>query len=142
MAHCIDTLAEHNATNKSDWQITPGDVAGLFGIQRNSPGKRELRMLGLRPDSSISRPALTFATRRILSIAMILQHPPMSSSVRIGRRSSALTASCVRAVAPHRESFNGCISGRGGAPDQTNAWHDHDIAKQPCDSSGSYVPYS
>ena len=26
MAHCIDTLAKHNASNKSDWQITPGDV--------------------------------------------------------------------------------------------------------------------
>ena len=67
-------------------------------------------MLGLRPDSSISRPALTLATRRILSIAMILQQPPMSSSVRMGRRRSALTASCVRAVAPHKDSFSGCMS--------------------------------
>lgn len=54
--------------------------------------------------------ARTLATRRILSMAVILQQPPMSSSVRMGSRSSALTASCVSAVAPHSDSFNGDIS--------------------------------
>ncbi len=76
----------------------------------SSPGNLELRDEGLRPESSSSLPARTLATRRILSMAMIREHPPMSSSVRMGRRSSALTASCVSALAPQRDSFRGCIS--------------------------------
>ena len=52
-------------------------------------------------------PALTLATRRILSMALMRKQPSMRSSDSSGRRSSALTASCVSAVAPHSDSRNG-----------------------------------
>ena len=52
-------------------------------------------------------PAFTLATRRILSMELMRKQPSILSSLSRGRRSSAETASCVSAVAPHRLSRKG-----------------------------------
>ncbi len=84
----------------------------------------------------LSAPARTLATSRILSMAMMRQQPPMSSSVKMGRRSSALTASCVRAVPPHSDSFSGRTSAHARL-EWAREWYAHN--KHACSGAMRHI---
>ena len=87
------------------------------------------------PDS-ISRPAFTLATRRILSIEEILWHPSSRSSLSRGSRNSALTASWVKLPAPRSDSWYGL----GSACPHSNTLLCQYISRACCETSTpSYV---